>query len=343
MQGRLTFANKIAYATTWRAIVFFCLLVTTLGTVEAYSRAVRVNLFPRLQAGQTMAYRIAYRVVKQTKTQSAVVWAQTPAGADINVQGLLRLDVLGVKAQGQRSTISARTWFEVFNADPQPAPPNAQPSSDQKPPDDTRGIAIEFSISPGGRFEQVKGLDALSPELQQSWQQWATTFAAAAAFPADGVKLAQKWKSEEPEKSSSPIAGLIWTRESTYLRNEPCRAAQLSMQGDENGPSQPSETENCAVIQTTATLKQKFSPKNSTPEDFKLHQLRTTGAASGANTTLLYISLQTGVLIRSSDAADQAMNVIIAKADGSNHVRYDIHAKSNTEIFRVANSLPNHP
>jgi hypothetical protein len=115
------------------------------------------------------------------------------------------------------------------------------------------------------------------------------------------------------------------------------------MQGDETGYSRFSETENCAVIQTIATLKQKSSPKNSTPEDFKLHQLRTTGAASGVNTTLLYISLETGVLIRSSDAADQAMNVIIAKADGSNHVRYDIHAKSNTEIFRVANSLSNHP
>jgi hypothetical protein len=32
------------------------------------------------------------------------------------------------------------------------------------------------------------------------------------------------------------------------------------------------------------------------------------------------------------------MNVTIAKGDGSNEVHYDIHAKSNTEIFRIANT-----
>ena len=32
------------------------------------------------------------------------------------------------------------------------------------------------------------------------------------------------------------------------------------------------------------------------------------------------------------------MDVTIAKADNSNRVRYDIHAKSDAEIFRIANS-----
>jgi hypothetical protein len=115
------------------------------------------------------------------------------------------------------------------------------------------------------------------------------------------------------------------------------------MQGDVADLSQASQLESCAVIQTTALLKQKSSTKNSTPEDFKLHQLRTSGAATGSNKTLLYISLETGLLIRASDQADQAMNVTIAKSDGSNHVRYNIHAKSNTDIFRIANSAPANP
>jgi hypothetical protein len=97
------------------------------------------------------------------------------------------------------------------------------------------------------------------------------------------------------------------------------------------------------VIQTTATLKQKSPPRDTTPEDFKLHQLRTSGTASGTNKTLLYISLQTGLLIRSSDQADQTMSVTIAKSDNSNRVHYDIHAKSRTEIFRIANPLQSTP
>jgi hypothetical protein len=342
MQPRLTPENKLPQTATRRASVLFFSLAWTLATVDAATHSDHIDLFPKLQAGQTITYRIAYHVEKQTKTQSSVAWAQTPAGADFNVQGLLRMDVLGVKAEGQRSTISARTWFQVFNADAQTAPRNAQPSSNQKT-DDARGLAVEFTISPDGRIDHVKGLDALSPEQQQGWQQWATTFAAAAAFPMDGIKLAEKWKSEEPEKSPSPIAGLVWTRESAYLHNEPCHAAQLTMQGDVADTSQASKLESCAVIQTTALLKQKSSTKNSTPEDFKLHQLRTSGAATGSNKTLLYISLETGLVIRASDQADQAMNVTIAKSDGSNRVRYNIHAKSNTDIFRIANSAPANP
>jgi hypothetical protein len=340
----LNSANQRFIAAVVRTrLIHTCAAVLMLGTPITPARSDRIDLFPRLQAGQTITYRIAYHVQKQTKTQSSISWAQTPADADIDVQGLLRMEVLGVKAQGRRSAISARTWFESFNLDAQTPAQSSPQATNPKASEDSRGIAVEFTVSPSGRIDQVNGLDALSPDQQQGWQQWATTFAAAAAFPADGIKLAQKWKSEEPEKSPSPIAGLTWTRESTYLRNEPCHAAQLTIQGDVADSSHASETESCAVIQTTAALKQKSSSKNATPEDFKLHQLRTTGAAGGTNKTLLYISLTTGLVIRSSDQADQTMNVIVTKTDGSNHVRYDIHARSNTEIFQIANSEPNNP
>jgi hypothetical protein len=300
------------------------------GPNAAAARSDRVNLFPKLQAGQILTYRIVYHLSKQANTQSSVKWAQTPAAADVVVQALLRLEVIGVQAQGPRSTIHARTSFEIFN--PEGATPT-QPSTQ------SQGIAVEFTILPNGRIGEIKNFEALSPDQQQAWQQWASTFAAAAVFPSDGIKVAQKWKSEEVEKSPSPIAGLTWTRESIYLRNEPCRAAQITIHSEVTDSLQVPET--CAVVQTTAALKQKSSSKNATPEDFKLHQLHTSGTASGNNQTLLYISLQTGLLIRSSDRADQTMDVTIAKADDSNRVRYNIHAKSDAEIFRIADSPDN--
>jgi hypothetical protein len=313
------------------------------GLTPARSSSDRLNLFPRLTAGQTLTYEVSYRNDKQAKTESSVVMAGSPPpDISVDVRGVLRLEVLGIQAQGSRAVIRARTWFQSLNSDAgMKVPDNLPTPPDPTQKQDPKGIAVEFTIFPDGRVDQVKGLDALSPEQQEAWQQWASRFATSAAFPRDGVKVSQKWKSEESEKSPSPIAKLTWMRESAYLRNEPCRVSQMTVQGDVVDSGQLPET--CAVIQTTATLKQKSSPDDATPEDYKLHELRTMGMAGGRNSTLLYISIQTGLLVRSSEQADQIMNVTIAKADGSNHVRYDIHAKSNTEIFRIANTPVSNP
>jgi hypothetical protein len=307
------------------------------GLQQARGSANHLNLFPKLSTGQTLTYQIAYHSEKQAKTHSSVVMAQSPAGADIDVHGLLRLEVLGVEPMGARSIIHARTWFQSLDSATNiNVPDTLQTPPSQVQKQDPTGIAVEFTLSPDGRVDQIQGLDALYPEQQQAWQQWAFRFAATAAFPEKGVQLAQKWKSEESEKSPSPIANLTWIRESVYVRNEPCRASQLTIQG--NVAESAAQPETCAVILTTANLKQKSSPKDATPEDYKLHQLKTTGSAGGSNKTLLYISIQSGLLIRSSDHADQSMSVTIAKSDGSNRVHYDVHAKSDTEIFRIANT-----
>ena len=193
-------------------------------------------------------------------------------------------------------------------------------------------------IEADGRIDQIKGLDVLFPEQQQAWKEWVARFAASAAFPEGGIRIGQKWKTEEPENSPAPIAKLTWLRESTYLRDEPCHVSELTVEGDVAAAHPQQVPETCAVIETSATLKQRSSTKDTTPEDYKLHQLLTSGTASGGNKTLLFVSTQTGLLVRSSDHADQKMSVTIAKADNSNRVHYDIHAKSDTEIFRIANS-----
>ena len=89
------------------------------------------------------------------------------------------------------------------------------------------------------------------------------------------------------------------------------------------------------MILTTAALKQDSNPKNATPMDFKLHELHTAGTAHGANRIITYVSLKTGLVIRATEEATQQMNVTVAKADGSNRVRYDVNAKSNSEVVLV--------
>jgi len=42
--------------------------------------------------------------------------------------------------------------------------------------------------------------------------------------------------------------------------------------------------------------------------------------------------------VRASNAADQAMSVTVAKADGSNRVHYDVNATSHTDISLVTDT-----
>jgi hypothetical protein len=301
----------------------------------------RVTLSPRLVAGQVLTYQVGYHADKSASTKSTVATStpQSPSGTETNVRALLRLEVVGVERQGSRSTVHARTYFQGMNSATHLTVPRDLPTTpDQVEGQDPKGVSIEFIIEPDGRVDQVKGFDLISPEQQQAWKEWVARFAASAALPEGGVRVGQKWKTEEPESAPAPIAKLVWLRESTYLRDEPCHISELTVEGDVAAahPQQVSET--CAVIETSATLKQRSSAKDATPEDYKLHQLLTSGTASGENKTLLFVSTQTGLLVRSSDHADQKMSVTIAKADNSNRVHYDIHAKSDTEIFRIANS-----
>ena len=299
----------------------------------ANERPAPVNLFPRLKAGQTFAYQISYHSDKQIKTESNVIVATPADSAKIDVNALLSLEILGVQAQGDRAVIHARTRFEVLNSDTRLKVPQIEAPDNQVQRQDPKGKLIEFTILADGRLNQVSGLDALFPEQQQAWQEWASRFLLAAQFHRPSVRIAERWNSVEKERSPSPIAGLRWIRESTYVRDEPCRAVQLTVQGSVSPAD--AEPETCAVILTNASLNQDSNEKNATPEDFKVHELRTAGTARGANRIITYISLKTGLLVRATEEASQKMNVTVGKADGSNRIHYDVNAKSHSEVVLV--------
>src|SRR6266404_3591829 len=329
MNGTRTLARRAKdYASVYGSIALLATCVCA-----AKGRPERVNLFPRLQAGQTLAYQISYHSDKHVKTESRVIVAAPDDSVKIDVNAFLRLEVLGVQVQGGRAVIHARANFQVLDSDSHFKVPNIDQPAGQLQRQDPVGKFIEFTILPDGRLDQVTGLDALFPEQQQAWQEWASRFLLAAAFPPPGVRMAEKWNSAEAEKSPAPIAGLRWLRQSTYVRDEPCSAVQLTVQG--SVAASDAEAETCAVILTTATLNQDSKEKNATPEEFKLHELRTAGTARGANRIITYISLKTGLLMRATEEATQQMNVTVAKADGSNRVHYDVNAKSHSEVVLV--------
>jgi hypothetical protein len=332
--------RNLARRAKYAVAIYGSTALLALSVCFAKDQPVRVNLFPRLQAGQTLAYQISYHSDKRIKTESPVIVATPDDSAKVSVNALLRIEVLGVQAKGDRAVVHARAKFETLGADSRFKVPNVEPPA-QLQKQDPNGKFIEFTILPDGALDQVIGLDALFPEQQQAWHEWASRFLLAAAFRTRGGRIAQKWNSQAAEKSASPIAGLRWVRESTYVRDEPCHAMQLTVQGGAD-PSD-AEMESCAVILTTAILKQDSKAKDATPEDFKLHELRTAGTVHGANRIITYISLKTGLLIRANEEATQEMNVTVAKADRSNRVHYDVKAKSRSEVVMVSEAPLQNP
>lgn len=296
----------------------------------ANQRPAAVNLFPRLKAGQTLAYQISYHSDKQVQTKSNVIVATLADSAKVDVSVLLHLEVLSVQTQADnRAVIHARTKFELLNADPRAKASRMEPSDKQLQKQDF----VEFTIRADGRLDRVTGLDALPSQEQQAWREWASRFLLVAEFRTAGGRIAQKWNSVEKENSPSPIAGLRWTRESTYVGDETCHALQLTSQGSVS-PSD-AEPETCAVILTNASLNQDSNSKNATPEDFKVRELRTAGEARGSNRIITYISVRTGLVVRATEEASQQMNVTVAKADSSNRIHYDVTAKSHSEVVLV--------
>jgi hypothetical protein len=293
----------------------------------------RINLIPKLQPGQTITYLIRFQSDKTVKTKSRVVAPMAPNDAQIDAHGLLRVEILDVQETGSKSVIHARGRFLTLDSGAWAKGPDEKKPDGENQRAERDGKSIEFTISRDGSVNSVRGLDALLPDQRQAWQQWVARFALAWTLPANGVKSGEKWKSEQAEQEGAPIAGLNWARESAYVRDEPCHASQLSLAGEFTSSSAPPDT--CAVLLTTATLKQKSSPKNATPEDFKLHELRTIGTAKGTSEVITYISRKTGLVVRATEETSQFMNVVVAKADGSNGVHYNVDAKSHAEVLLV--------
>jgi|SRR5580704_311371 hypothetical protein len=311
-----------------------CCLFSIVLPFAARDNADRVVLFPKLSVGQTLRYRIGYRAATNTTTESTVAAPMAPTAGETNTSLLLEVEVDDLRIDAGRAVARLRTRIiELDSAAANTAATDAAKTA-------KREKTVEFVFHADGQVTDVEGLDRLSVDEQAAWQEWVSRFGAGASFPEKGIKPGDKWKAEE-SISNALLTGLSWEKESEYVNDAPCGAMQLTPQGDPTVGVQPPET--CAVILTTAILKQKSSQKDATPEDYKLHELRTMGLATGKNETITYISLKNGLVVRASDDAKQTMNVIVAKTDGSNRVHYRIDAESHAQVMLVAQPPSAHP
>jgi hypothetical protein len=326
--------------------LFACCVAAIAAPCAARDNAGRIVLFPKLSVGQTIHYRIGYSAKTSTSTESTVAAPMAPTGGQTNSNLLLLVEVDDLRVDAGRTVARLRTRIVEPDAVVPNAAPNAAATANN--PQNPTGAAksakqdktVAFTFHADGQVTDVEGLDRLSADEQTTWQEWIAQFGAGAAFPEKGIKPGEKWKAEEPI-SNALLTGLSWEKGSEYVNDTPCAATKLTAQGDISVDEQTQEK--CAVILTTAILKQRSSQKDATPEDYKLHDLRTMGIAKGKNETITYISLKTGMVVRATEDANQSMNVIVAKTDGSNRVHYTIDAESHAQVLLLSETPANRP
>lgn len=272
---------------------------------EAAKSDDRVVLVPHLRIGESIRYESHARLERHVKSESRVVTLLGPREVKRDLSTAFMVTIKDLKGAGDRPTVAAVAELD--------------------PPGDTVGAppprqTVNFTIEENGQLGRAEGLDALAPEQRLAWQFWIARFAYGWTLPLTGIKPGEKWKSEEPEQTPSPIAGLVWERETTYVQTDKC-------------PILPAEV--CAVFLTDAKLKQKSSEEDTTPEDYRQQELKTFGTAKGTNETIIYISLRTGLVQRATEDSQQYMDVTVAKADASNQVHYEITVSSHFETVFV--------
>ncbi len=267
----------------------------------------RVALLPRLHAGETLHYQIHGRVQRDVTTESRVTSMAMPANLKEDISLELQITIKEIRMENGRPVIVAHGEFQPPNDAAMKSMPEANPS-------------VDFTVGGTGQIQKVEGLDNLDPEQRLVWQFWIARFAYGWTLPAEGVKPGQSWKTEEPERTPGPIANLLWEQQTTYGQNDKCATVP---------------TEKCAVFLTAAKLKQKSSPKDTTPEDYKLHELKTSGTISGTNEILTSISLKSGLVLRATEDSRQSMDVEIAKSDKSNSIHYKLDVTSRFEMVIV--------
>lgn len=272
------------------------------------------RLLPRLHDGQEFSYRVRYREERRIRTESRVAAPMAPESLRTD---LIR-DVHG-RVQALASTDTGGSFlFRVFVTKPDE-------------PYTSAATAVEFSLSEKGDVLNPLNVSSLSADEQLLWSAWVQRFTVGWSAPKH-LSADSKWANDEPI-SGPPLDGLLWQKRSRLVGPQPCPAlsgADASANGSRG--RQPLLSHKCIVILSRADLRQRSSTKNATPEEYKLHDLKTSGLARGVDEGLAYVDTESGLIDRATQDSTQSMDVVIAKKDGTNRVHYTMHAESHTEI-----------
>ena len=157
--------------------------------------------------------------------------------------------------------------------------------------------------------------------------------AGGSGIPAAGVLPGENWTAERP--IAAPLRGVVWRSESTYLRDEPCRAAPA-------GVAVPT-VETCAVILARFEISRHEAGGDSTPEEYRLRGLRTAGKLIGAGESLAYISLSSGWVMSVTQQGGEETDLTVTSVDDNSQVRYTGRIRRQSSMTLLPSAPPKLP
>ena len=294
----------------------------------------RIHLTPNFTMGESFRYHIESRTTTTGTTTTPIAnpeaASQLKQVADLEV----RLDVVGVQpaSSGTPGAARLRATYEKASAatetdayDPAAAALDAQYNNLQ-------GRSVEFTIEADGKISHITGLDEAvsNPSAAAALRAWINGFSPSANLPAEGIAIGQKWEAERPLENT-PLANLLWRTASSYLRDEPCQLPGQSTALASPGPV-------CAVILTSFDiLRHGSASADATPEDYRHNGLRTSGTWTGKGQSLDSISLQSGMLLRSTQSSAQKMDFEIVSALSGSKMHYAGQVETQSEVTLMPN------
>lgn len=320
----------------------------------------RIHLTPNFTMGESFRYHIESRTSTTGTTTTPIAnpeaASQLKQRADLEV----RLDVVGVQpaANGAPGAARLRATYDKASAatetnayDPAAAALDTQYNNLQ-------GRSVEFTIEGDGKISHITGIDEAvpNPSAAAAVRAWINGFSPSANLPAEGIAVGQKWSAERPLENT-PLANLLWRTSSSYLRDEACQlpapATATAQIPAVHGPTlatsatstagsaalEESLGPRCAVILTSFDiLRHGVASADATPEDYRHNGLRTSGTWTGKGQSLDTISLQTGMLLRSTQSSTQKMDFEIVSALSGSKMHYAGQVETQSEITQIPNA-----
>jgi hypothetical protein len=298
----------------------------------------RVSLTPRFVPGQTFRYEMEFETTTETSRTGLTTDPQGPSSLVVDWNATVRIEVLPPD-EATPGGIRLRTTYEKSTASVRSDTFDPAATETQEQYHQLEGKVIEFTLDAAGKVKYVAGLEGIvdSEKAAQSAREWIAQLSASAGAPPGGVSVGQAWSSEQPA-DSLPIAGLVWHTDSEYLRNETCRPPNPDVPAapgaaDSSANALPSM--DCAVILANLNLIRSKTARDPTPPELRKNGVQSAGKWNGSAQSLLYVSLDSGMVVSVTQTGTEEMNVTLT----SNHntsMRYAGTISSRSQVALVA-------
>jgi hypothetical protein len=306
----------------------------------------RVSLSPRFAPGKIFRYEMQFETTTDTARSGLASDPQGPSSLVVDWNATVRIEVLPADPGGSGG-IRLRTTYEKSTASVRSDTFDPAADETQEQYRKLEGKVIEFTLDADGKVKSVIGLEGIvdSQKAAQSAREWIAQLSASAGAPPGGVSVGQTWSSEQPA-DTLPIAGLVWRTNSQYLRNESCHplnpdvpAVPAGADSAANPPANSKAASDCAVILANLNLVHARGLRDPTPLEFRKNGVQSAGKWNGSAQSLLYVSLDTGMVVSVTQTGKEEMDVTLTSSHNTS-MRYAGTISSRSQVTLVVDDGP---